>query len=229
VGESLLTYLQQLTRVRIRLAQYAKDPQAIFLQEASDILAPLLNTAEARGWDGHVIETLLLQALRAQAQGERTAAQTLLTRALTLAQPAGYLRIFVDEGEAMRLLILDFGFWIAKQGHLENQARLSAYADTLLALFPNQQQPDDQAVVGSPGSIQNPKSKIQNLIEPLSARESEILQLVAAGLSNTQIAARLIVTTGTVKTHIHHIFGKLAAQSRIQAVVRARELGLLID
>jgi LuxR family transcriptional regulator, maltose regulon positive regulatory protein len=101
-----------------------------------------------------------------------------------------------------------------------------------LALFPIQQ-PSDQDVVGSqprvPSRLQNPKSKTQNLVDPLSTRELEVLQLVAAGLSNTQIAARLIVTTGTVKTHINHIFGKLGAESRIQVVVCARELGLLND
>ena len=72
-------------------------------------------------------------------------------------------------------------------------------------------------------------SAIQRLVEPLSGRELEVLHLVAAGLSNTQIAARLIVTTGTVKTHINRIFGKLAVQSRTQAIACARGLGLLTD
>ena len=96
-------------RVRIRLAQYARDSQASFLAEAANCLAPLLINAEEKGWDGHVIEILLLQALLALAQGKRAAAHTLLTRALTLAEPAGYVRLFVEEGEALRFLILDFG------------------------------------------------------------------------------------------------------------------------
>jgi LuxR family transcriptional regulator, maltose regulon positive regulatory protein len=232
VGTTMLAYLQQLTRVRLRLAQAARNPQGRFLQEATHILTPLLSTAETSGWDSHVIEILLLQALLEQAQGKRVAAQTTLMRTLSLAEPEGYLRIFVDEGELLRLMILDFGFWIAKQVHLENRASLSAYANKLLALFPIQQ-PSDQDVVGSQPGVssrsQNPTSKIQNLVDPLSTRELEVLQLVAAGLSNTEIAARLIVTTGTVKTHINHIFGKLGAESRIQVVVCARELGLLND
>jgi LuxR family maltose regulon positive regulatory protein len=76
-------------------------------------------------------------------------------------------------------------------------------------------------------SIQNPKSKIQNLLEPLSTRELEILQLMAAGLSNQDIADRLIITLGTVKSHANHIFGKLGVQGRVKAINRARELALL--
>jgi LuxR family transcriptional regulator, maltose regulon positive regulatory protein len=90
-------------------------------------------------------------------------------------------------------------------------------------------------VIGEPAAIQNQKpalsaanvSKIQNLIEPLSAREREVLHLVAAGLSNNQIADKLIVTVGTIKRHLNNIYGKLGVASRTQALARARELNLL--
>jgi LuxR family maltose regulon positive regulatory protein len=220
VGEGPLTYLQHLTSVRLRLAQYTRDPQANFLLEATNILTPLLATAEARGWGSHVIEILMLRALTEEAQGNLAEAQTTLIRALILAEPEGYRRLFVDEGEAMQSLLSDFQFWLTKEVPIENQPKLLSYADKLLKLFPIDQQPGVQKIV-----IPHPSS--QPLVEALSARELEVLYLVATGLSNTQIATQLIVTTGTVKTHINHIFGKLAVENRMSAVVRARELGLL--
>jgi LuxR family transcriptional regulator, maltose regulon positive regulatory protein len=189
----------------------------------------LLAIAEVKGWGSHVVEGLLLQALIEQAQGQRSDAQRTLARALTLAEAAGYVRLFVDEGEPVRFLIFGFGFWMEQQPLTEQTRKLLAYREKILAAFAPQPLPADHPPPTEPSNIQNLKSKIQNLIEPLSERELEVLHLVAAGLSNSQIAARLIVTTGTVKTHINHIFGKLAVQSRTQAVARARELGLLTD
>ena len=98
----------------------------------------------------------------------------------------------------------------------DQNRKLSVYVDQVLAALGNQQSQEDKML-----STAHPN--IQNLLEPLSDRELEVLQLVAIGLSNTQIAAQLIVTTGTVKTHINHIFGKLAVQSRTQAAAPARE------
>jgi LuxR family maltose regulon positive regulatory protein len=95
--------------------------------------------------------------------------------------------------------------------------------DNLLAAFP-------EVVLRAPLSqIDNQKSAIQNLVEPLSERELEVLRLIADGLSNHEIAERLIVGTGTVKTHINNIYRKLDVKSRTQALHRARELGLLTD
>ncbi len=122
-GVSLLAYLQQLTRVRIRLAQYASDPQPSLLSDATGILAPLLTSAEENGWGGHVIEILLLQALIEQARGQDSMSQNLLTRAIILAEPAGYIRLFVDEGAAIQRLISEYRSWIAKEAHLEDQQK----------------------------------------------------------------------------------------------------------
>jgi len=228
-GETLVSYFQQLTRARIRLAQHARASQTHFLHEATMILTPLLASAEGHGWGSHIIEILLLQTLIEQAQGNHTVAQTSLGRALTLAEPGGYLRLFVDEGEAIRFSIFDFGFWIAHQPQTQQNIRLSAYTDKLLVGFGNEQATEAESLLVNQSKIVNLKAKIQNLVEPLSVRELEVLQLVAAGLSNTEIAARLIVATSTVKAHINHIFAKLAVQSRTQALVRARECGLLTD
>jgi LuxR family maltose regulon positive regulatory protein len=108
----------------------------------------------------------------------------------------------------------------------EQKTPLSIYADKLLAAFgPLTDRPQIPRAKGPLWEGHD----VVNPIEPLSDRDREVLQLVATGLSNSQIAARLIVTTGTVKTHINHIFGKLGVQSRTQAVARARELGLLMD
>jgi LuxR family maltose regulon positive regulatory protein len=199
-------------------------PQPSFLAQATSILASLLATAEDKGWGSHVIEILLLQALIEQAQGQRAAAQTTLIRALAVAEPAGYLRLFVDEGEPLRWLIEDCSLGI-------QETRLRTYLARLLAAVENEKSTlpllePGHDIKPPQGQIVNRKSTIVNQIEPLSARELEVLQLVAEGFSNGAIAARLIVSTSTVKTHINHIFGKLGVQSRTQAVAKARVLGL---
>lgn len=220
LGEGPLAYLQQLTRVRVWLAQYASDPKTNRLSEATYLLNSLLTTAEARGWDSHLIEIMMLRGLLAEAQGNHPASRTALTHAFVLSEPQGYLRLFVDEGEAGYSLISDFRLWIEREAQIKNQAELSSYASKLLKLFPTNRQPAAQKV-----SVAQASS--QTLVEALSVRELEVLRLIATGLSNTQIADRLIVSTGTVKTHINHIFGKLAVENRTSAVARARELGLL--
>jgi LuxR family maltose regulon positive regulatory protein len=219
--ETALGYLQQLTRVRIYLAQYTRDPQASFLAQATTILAPLLAAAEDKGWGSHVIEILLLQALIEHAQGQRAAARTTLIRALDVAEPAGYLRLFVDEGEPMRLLIVDCRLRIT-------DARRLTYLDKILAALDEPSLANEVGIADTTSlPLRTPQSAIANLVEPLSERELEVLQLVAAGFSNGEIAARMIVATSTVKTHINHIFGKLGVQSRTQAVAQARNLGLV--
>ncbi|MCE7989984.1 MAG: helix-turn-helix transcriptional regulator [Caldilinea sp. CFX5] len=232
-----LPYLREseyLTLARVLIAQQRTV-------EALRLLARLLPNAEAGGRGGRVIEIRLLQALALHAQKLFAEAYAALHHALSLAGgPIGaedYIRLFVDEGEAMRFLIFDFRsfqartgsdkLWIAQQPTVDQNSQLSVYVDKLLAAFGNEQVNAGEGLLAEQAQIQNPKSQIQNLVEPLSDREQEVLQLVAAGLSNSEIATRLIVTTGTIKTHINHIFSKLHVQSRTQAVARGRELGLL--
>jgi LuxR family maltose regulon positive regulatory protein len=179
----------------------------------NELLDRLLALAESQKRTGSIIEILLMQALVCQAQGKQPQALSALERALTLAEPEGYLRTFVDEGEALRSLISDFRMTIAIRAH-----PLLGYVDRILASFP---QPVED---GLQSKIQNPKSK---MIEPLTDRELEVLHLIADGRSNTEISQRLFLALSTVKGHNLRIFNKLQVQNRTEAVVRARELGLL--
>ena len=164
------------------------------------------------------IKIHLLQALAHYALGASESARTALTHALRLAQPEGFVRIFVDEGTPLRLLIDDLTI---------DDALLQSYVDRLVAAFEaensTQYEIRDKLL---DEKIVNRQPPIQNLVEPLSERELEVLQLVIAGLSNNEIADRLIISPSTVKTHINRIFGKLAVQSRAQAIARAHALGL---
>lgn len=222
-AHTLIPYLDEaayLTLARLRIAEGD-------LEVAESLLLRLYQAAASAGRSGSLIEILILQAVTYAAQKQSEKAMAVLAQALSLAEPEGYVRLFVDEGEAMRWLLSDFRFWLAQQPPTEQTPKISVYVDKLL-------QADEHLLTEQP-QIVNRKSEIswptrqgrQNLIEPLSAREQEVLHLIAAGLSNSQIAARLVVTTGTVKTHINHIFAKLGVQSRTQAIARGRELGLI--
>ena len=159
-----------------------------------------------------------------------------LERALALAEPEGYVRVFVDEGEPMADLLRKLATRPARTS--ESGSYSAGYLATLLAAF--------GAPGGSPSSTSPPppgrtvtssapdradrealSGRSPALIEPLSEREREVLRLMAEGLTNEQIAARLIIALGTVKAHIHNISGKLGAQNRAHAVARAKELDLL--
>jgi LuxR family transcriptional regulator, maltose regulon positive regulatory protein len=198
-----------LTLVRVRMAQAQWD-------EALRLLTRLQPVVEAGARKASLIKLLALRALVLQTQTNRAESIAALVRALNLAEPEGYIRTFVDEGQPMRLLISDFRLSIEKRS-----THLRPYVDRLLAAFPA-----DQATLHEP-QITNQKSEIKDLIEPLSDREREVLRLVGDGLSNHEIADKLIIGLGTVKTHINNIFGKLDVKSRTQAVARARELNLL--
>jgi LuxR family transcriptional regulator, maltose regulon positive regulatory protein len=176
-------------------------------------LERLLALAEAQNRLGSAFEILLTQALAYQAQGNHPQALTALGRALTLAAPQGYLRTFIDEGEQMRLLIVDFRLKIANCTH-----PLFGYVNKLLETF----LPAAEVIAQS--NIVNLKSEI---FEPLTEREMEVLRLVAQGLSNTEISQWLYLALSTVKGHNRRIFDKLQARNRTEAVARARELGLL--
>ncbi len=203
------THNLPISQARVFLAQ--GDPAA-----ALALLEPLRRQAEARNWPDERLRVLVLQAVALRAHGEQDRAVQLLGEALALAGPGGFVRTFVDEGEAMRLLIVDFRFSIEKRLRGQDD-RLLAYADKLLAAF------------GQPAAL--PQSQIANrksqMLEPLSQRELEILRLITQGLSNREIGARLFLALDTVKGHNRRIFDKLQVQSRTEAIARAGELGLL--
>jgi LuxR family maltose regulon positive regulatory protein len=228
VGDSELGYIQRLTLVRLRLAQSHNDIGGWLLGEASAMLAQLLPAVAAREWTRYLIEGLVLQALVCQAQANRTNALAALERALTLAEPEGYVRTFVDEGAPIQLLLADCRLQITQR--IRNAAgqdghRLLEYINTILSAFPDSGLPIHGGGVPDFGFQDVPP--IQNLLEPLSEREREVLALIHVGLSNQEIADKLIIAQSTVKKHVNNIFGKLGTQSRTQALARARELGLL--
>ena len=181
------------------------------------LLARLLQAAEAQKRRSSALDILLVQALAHEAQGNRPQALAALDRALTLAEPEGYVRVFVDEGEMMRLLIADFGVLIEKQAHGQDH-KLLGYVDKLLTAFP-------QSATVPQSEIRNLKSK---MVEPLSPRELEVLRLIEQGFSNQEIADRLFLAVSTVKGYTRTLFDKLQVQRRTEAVVRARELRLVV-
>jgi LuxR family maltose regulon positive regulatory protein len=180
-------------------------------------LEALLPEAEGLQRTGSVIEILMLQALARHSQGDTRRALTALERALSLAEPEGYLRIFVDEGPPMQSLLSE----LIRQLPVSDDIR--AYIDSLLSKF--DLEPSETRAEDAPESQSDSLSSA--LIEPLSDRELEVLKLIAQGFSNSEIAESLVVAISTVKTHINNIYRKLDVSKRIQAVQRARELNLL--
>lgn len=205
-----VNYLEEyeyLTLARVRLGE------GVFTG-VSELLERLLALAETQKRKGSVIEILLTQALLHQAQGNHPQALAALERVLALGEPEGYLRIFVDEGEAMRLLLLNF-----KSFHERQAAHsLRDYVDQILAAFLSPEGISSKPTITNQGSV---------IIEPLTERELEILRLIAEGRSNAEIGRRLYLALSTVKGHNLRIFNKLQTQNRTEAVARARELGLL--
>ena len=198
-----------ISQARVYLAQGDSS-------KALAVLEPLRKQMEAKGWQDERLKVMVLQAIAHQAHGEKDKAVQVLGDTLTLAEPGGFIRLFVDEGELMRLLIADFRLMIEKQGLREGQ-KLIGYVDKLLAAF-LQPATMPQSAVSTQQSA---------MIEPLSERELEILRLIAEGLSNREISERLFLALDTIKGHNRRIFDKLQVKSRTEAIARARELGLL--
>ena len=171
---------------------------------------------EAKGWQDERLKVMVLQAVAHHAHGEKDKAVQLLSDTLALAEPGGFIRIFVDEGEPMRMAISEFRLSIEKQPRGQDR-KLLGYVDKILAAF-------TQPAAMPQSKIENPETK---MFEPLSQRELEVLQLVAQGLSNNEIGERLFLALDTVKGHNRNIYSKLQVQRRTEAIARARELGLL--
>ena len=180
--------------------------------EALALLDRLHAAAVAQDRVGSVIEAGALRALALAACGQDADAVNALADVLTLACPQGYVRVFADEGPPMAALL---GRLIAAQraGQAAASVPLGYLARLRSAFGAEPATPHTMAVPG--------------LIDPLTSRELEVLQMLAAGKSNQAIAGQLVVTLDTIKKHVGHILGKLGAANRTEAVSRARELSLL--
>ena len=213
----VLTLLRQGSRTAAaHLAQTHELPvsQARVLLAQGDasaalaVLVPFRQQMEAKGWQDERLKVMVLQAVALQAHGEKDKAVQLLGETLSLAEPGGFIRLFVDEGAPMADLLTRMK---AEGGTL----RAKEYIHKLLAAFGTQKDVHPSSFIPQP------------LVEPLSQRELEVLQLIAQGLSNREISERLFLALSTVKGHSRIIFDKLQVQRRTEAVARARELGLL--
>jgi LuxR family maltose regulon positive regulatory protein len=204
-AEDDLSYLREfehITLVRVLLAQYQRDRADRPMLEALGLLERLLKAADAGERMGSVIDILLLQALAHHLRGDIPAALAPLERVLTLTEPEGYVRIFVDEGPSMAVLLEG----PRKRGLAPN------YVRRLLAAF---------------GKTEDGTPADQDLIEPLSDRELDVLRLLGTDLDGPEIAHELMVSLNTMRTHTKNIYAKLGVNSRRAAVRRAEELELL--
>ena len=213
-AEDNLSYLREfehITLARILLARYKIDHQDSTIREAIGLLERLLSAAEEGGRMGSAIEILVLQALAHHARGDVPAALLPLERALTLAEPEGYVRMFLDEGSPMAGLLRE----VLRRGILPD------YTGKLLTGFESEQPTN---VAEAP---LHTRSASPPLIEPLSQRELEVLRLFRTELSGPEIARELVIGLSTVRTHTKSIYSKLGVNSRRAAVRRAEELGLI--
>jgi ATP/maltotriose-dependent transcriptional regulator MalT len=210
---SYLREREQLVLARVLLAGDQAD-QALRLLERLHLLAA------AQGRVGSVIEVQVLQALGLDAVGDREHALATLAEALMLAAPEGYVRVFVDEAPATATLLRKLPIGRRLGQPTTADAVPQEYLTRLATAFERAGAPILPAA-GRGGVV------VPGLVEPLSARELEVLGLLAAGKPNQAIADELVITLDTVKSHVSHIFGKLGVANRTQAVTRARELGLL--
>ena len=172
-------------------------------EKASDFLKWLRAMMEQAGLGKYVLETRLLEALNWKARGDIVQAILVLGQVLEMAEPEGYSRLFLDEGESLGELLLEIPF----------QGVPAEYLGRLRTSFRKEYQSRP------PGA--------QALIEPLSDRELQVLQLLAAGKSNREIAGELFISVGTVKRHVHHIYQKLGVSNRLQAAAMAKEIRLI--
>jgi LuxR family maltose regulon positive regulatory protein len=199
---SYLREFEHITLARLLLAQSARDRADGSMQEATELLERLLEAAETGGRSGSLIEILEMLALAHRARGDLRAALPPLERALALAEPEGYVRVFLDEGPPMAALL----------EAAANHGIAPKYVRELLAPF---------------GQAEESTRVKQALVEPLSERELDVLRLLGTDLNGPDIARELVVSLNTVRTHTKNIYAKLGVNNRRAAVRRAEELDLL--
>jgi LuxR family maltose regulon positive regulatory protein len=200
----LIREIERTTLARVYMAQ-GRPEKAVYL------LGALLESAEERRRMGSAIEILTLRALALQMSGHQAQSMSDLERALSFAEPEGYVRLFLDEGEPMAQLLR----------RAASRDLCVDYARQLLMAF-------ELAEHGTSMRVDaQTRPHTQPLIEPLSERELEVLRLFSEGMSNREVAQRLYLSLHTVKWHAGNIYGKLGVKNRSKAVAKARALGIL--
>jgi LuxR family maltose regulon positive regulatory protein len=193
-------YIPQLTLIKVWMAQ---DTVASH-EKAADLMDQMMEIAKGAHLRSAQFPILLMGALLEQKLGDEAAAFNKLEEAIHLAEPNGILRPFVDLGPRMAV----------KLEGLREQGYSKKYINRILKTFPKT-------------SVEIQSSKEDQIVEPLTERELEILTLLAMQLSNKEIAERLVISKGTVKQHTHKIYQKLGVNGRWQAVTEATRLGIL--
>jgi LuxR family maltose regulon positive regulatory protein len=203
-----LSYLREFEHIalaRVLMAQHGRQSGEAHLDKAVELLARLLQAAEAGARHGSVIEIRIAQALAHQLRDDVSQAVLSLQAALNLAEPEGYVRIFVDEGAAMASLLAS----------AVDDGNTSPYVRRL------------RSALGAPDTTTSRTSAGSALVEPLSSRERDILRLLGTDLSGPEIARELVVSLNTVRTHTKNVYLKLGVNNRRAALRRAHELNLL--
>jgi LuxR family transcriptional regulator, maltose regulon positive regulatory protein len=195
--------MTSMTLVRLAIAQGR-------VEAALPLVKHLLALAEKSHRFTSVLEVLLIQSQAYEAIGQREQALVGLQQAILRAEPEGYIRLFLDEGKPIIKLLID----------LRESSPQQAYIQLLLTALPDY---ETAQTVSKEEHLRRP----QPLVDPLSERELEVLQLIATGASNEEIAEQLVIAIGTVKRHVSNILGKLAVSNRTQAVAYAKAIGLL--
>ena len=219
-----LSYLREyehITLARVLIARYRRDRAESAIREAVGLLERLLQTAEAGERTGSAIEILAQLALAHAAQGDVSSALLPLSRALRLAEPEGYARIFVDEGAPMAELLAQS----AERRAQSDPIRM--YAERLLSAFPAEQRGEMSHPSQAEAVLRSTLEPSNALVEPLTERERDVLRLLETELSGPEIARELTIGLSTVRTYTKSIYRKLNVNSRRAAVKRASELDLL--
>ena len=191
------------------LIAYRRIEDSVDLNPVYRFLEQQLHFAEQRGWQERVLALSILKALALQADHAHAKALSSLRRAVELAEPEEYIRVFLDEGPPMaRLLHKALLHGVAPE-----------YVSRLLAAFPVAEPEPAPPLIEKDARVE--------LVEPLSERELEVLELIAQGLTNREIGIRLFLSLNTVKAHTRNIYGKLGVHSRTQATARSQALGIL--
>lgn len=201
-------YLKDVTWAQLQVALGQPHLALAFID-------PVLAVARQHGLTYRMIELLVIQAMALDAAGDGLPALAVVQEALALAEPHDYLRVF-DQGPALDRLLME----------ATRRGTSDAYIQRLAAAFNRPGLLNAAKAVQAKAQSSKPIESAAH-IEPLSEREDEVLRLIAAGHSNAEIAAQLVIALGTVKRHINNIYGKLGVKSRTQAVEKARQTGLL--